>query len=144
MDGPFQQSVRADVLLEPFNGAPQNFLEPYAVSGNGFACTVESSGVRRNELGIGSLFDGDSTLVIFSGRPVTAFAGTFRVLDRNLAPIGGTINILLNTGESFTLAVPIGGTFFGITSAQPFTSMAVDSPQHSPPSSAATFEWIDD
>ncbi len=141
----FQQNIRADVLFEPFNGAAQNFFAPYPVSGNGYAYSVfaSSGSIRRDSSGLGSLSDATATTFTFTGRPVTAFAGTFRVLDQSIVPIGGTVNITLSTGDTFTVTVPVGGVFFGITTSQPFTSVAVDSPLHGP-SNNSTYEFIDD
>ncbi len=141
--GDFQQNVRADVLLEPFNGAAQDFFAAYPVTGNGYSFEVQPA-IRRDTAGIGSISDALSTQFVFTGRPVSAFAGTFRVLDHSGVSIGGTVNVMLSTGETFVVTVPVAGAFFGVTSTQPFTSVSLDSPLHSPPASNATFERIDD
>jgi hypothetical protein len=143
----FQQNVRADVLFEQFNGAAQNFNAPYPVSGNGYQFAVQSSqnGVRRDGNGIGSRDNDQPTQFVFSGggeRPVTAFAGTMRVVNEFSTSIGGTVTITLSTGEVFTLNVPVSGMFFGVTTAQPFTSLLVEAPHA--PGPAFILEWIDD
>jgi hypothetical protein len=115
------------------------------VSGGGYEYTVQSAnGFRRDASGVWTLFDGAPTEFVFTGRPVSAFAGTVRVVNESGVSIAGTVNVLISTGESVTFNVAAGGTFFGITSTQPFTALHVDSPVHGPPSSAATWEHIDD
>jgi len=53
--------------------------------------------------------------------------------------IGGRISVVTDTGESFTVAVPVAGQFFAITAARPFTSVTLNTV----PPGGGPFEAID-
>ena len=139
----FQQNIRADYIVEPFNGADSNGVPPIVVSGNGYAYTVDAFGfglIRFAAVGVGNASPTPGTRFTFTGKPVSAFGGTFRVANGSLASVGGTISIVTNTGETANLIVnPGAGSFFAITTTQPFTSVTFDTV---PP--GVNFEFIDD
>ena len=138
----FQQNVRADVLLEPFNGAAGP-NPPIVVSGNGYAYSVSQTTsaliVRNTTFGVGAQGSNAATRFTFTGKPATAFGGTFRRMDSNSVSIGGTISVLTDTGESFTVTAAVGGTFFGFTVTQPFSTVTLDTTVP-----GQGFEYIDD
>ncbi|HMN41225.1 MAG TPA: hypothetical protein PKE29_10295 [Phycisphaerales bacterium] len=141
-----QQNIRADSIVEPFNG-PDNFAlpAPFLVGGNGYAFSVDAFGfgLARFAYGIGNASPTAATRFTFTGKPVSAFGGTFRVVNLGLASIGGAISIATNTGETATLIVDPGaaGSFFAITTTRPFTSVTIDTV---PPGGNNSGEFIDD
>jgi|GEM_PF-4421264 len=140
----FQANIRANSILEPFNEPDDTALPSIAFSGNGFQATLDSEnpsfGVfRLSSVGAGSASPVEGTKFTFAGRPVSAFGGTFRVVNGGAVSIGGTISVVTDTGESFTVAVPVAGQFFAITAARPFTSVTLNTV----PPGGGPFEAID-
>ncbi len=139
----FQANVHADTLLEPFNGADAIMLPPIAVSGNGYAYTMSTTGAQQvfrfAAFGVGAQFSGDQGRIAFTGRPVSAIAGTFHVITPGLVGTTGQLDLLTNTGESFSVAIPAAGAFFGITTTVPFTSVTF-----TVNNGGATYESVDD
>ena len=140
----FQANVRADTLLEPFNGPDSfNTLTSIAVSGNGYAYSVGSNPVFRvDRLGgtVGATLDSSSTRITFTGRAASAFAGTLRIQNQANAPLAGTLVLTTDTGASFTVTVPAGPVFFGFTAIQPFTWVDIQTS----PAGGSRYEAIDD
>lgn len=137
----FQAATRANVLFEPFNG-PSGPVNGLQVSGTGYVYSVtQSIGsiAVRNAFGIGAQADNASTLFTFTGRPVSAFAGTLRRIDSNGVSIGGDLTLTTNTGESFAITTSVGGTFFGFTTSQPFSVVTLNTAV-----AGQGYEFIDD
>jgi len=140
----FQTNIRANSILEPFNGPDDPALPSIAFGGNGFQATLDSEiptfSIFRFGLGVGSASPSEGTTFTFTGRPVSAFGGTFRVINAVSASVGGTISVVTDTGESSTVAVPVAGQFFAITAARPFSSVTLNTV----PPGGGRFEVIDD
>jgi hypothetical protein len=111
------------------------------VSGNGYSYSAAAAGdtfIFRNATGVGAGNDTQATRFTFTGKPVTAFGGTFRREDPNGNSVGGTISVQTDTGESFSVSAAVGGTFFGFTTTQPFSTVTLDTTGN------ARYEYIDD
>ncbi len=139
-----QANIRANSILEPFNGPDSPAVPSIAFGSGGFQATLDSENpafgiFRTSTLGVGSASPAEGTKFTFTGRPVSAFGGTFRVNNGTLTSVGGTISVVTDTGESFTFPVPVAGQFFAITTARPFTSVTFNTVP-----AAIGFETIDD
>jgi hypothetical protein len=127
----FQQNIRADYILEPFNGPDTASLPaPIQVSGNGYVYSVApSSGMqtflRLASAGIAPSSNTPALQFTFTGKPVSAFGGTFRILNTSLVPVAGTINIQTNTGFNVNLLLNAGPAFYAFTTTEPFTSLTI-------------------
>lgn len=134
----FQESTRGNTFFEPFNGPDINAIASISMSGNGFSGVIQSDGAvvaRSSTLGVGT--NGfPATQFVFNGRPVSAFAGVFRVVNTSLASVGGIVTIETDTGESVSVFATPASTFFGFTTSQPFTSVFVNA--------TSNLEFIDD
>lgn len=136
----FQAATRGNPLLEPFNGPDGQNLPSVPVSGGGFAGTVSAGAfglIRSATFGVGCGSSGETMQLTFTGRPVSAFAGTLFVIDGGFAAVAGTVTLHTNTGETITAEVAAGGAFFGFTTSQPFTSLTIEAPPN------VTTEFID-
>ncbi len=140
----FQQNIRADFDVEPFDG-PDALAAPSIVGLGGYAYGVRSSSdvqVIRRASGVCATFYDQAVVFTFTGRPVTAFAGTFRLAIGPNSPtnIAGNFVVQTSTGLSFLVSVPAGGggTFFGFTSSEPFTSVVIADV------AGANYEFVDD
>jgi hypothetical protein len=136
----FQQNIRADAILEPFNGPDSLNLPPIMVAGNGYAFTVSAAHggtvIRRAD---GVSYNTDSALLYtFTGKPTTAFAATLRMDDFSLNSAGGTMRLQTDAGDDFMVTVAAGSTFFGFTNARPFTSITIT------PATSARIPFTDD
>jgi len=139
----FQQNVRTNTLLDALAGPADFFLASVAVSGGGYGCTLDCFPdfdlIRFGTVGVGAKNNGFATRVTMTGRPVSAFAATFRAANGGLVSVGGSMTVVTDTGESFTVNAAVGGTFFGFTTSRPFTTVTIDCGFGSP-----LFEFIDD
>ncbi len=138
----FQANTRANSILEPFNGPNSPNIPSIVFSGTGFSATVDVDnpifGLFRDPSGIGSASPNEGTQFTFTGRPVSAFGGTFLITDVIGVSVGGTMSFVTDTGESFSVPIPVAGTFFGFTTTRPFTVVTFNAPQ-----TGAAFEAID-
>jgi hypothetical protein len=142
----FRQSIVNDADYEPFPGGDDFSLDTPMFAGMaGYSYNLTSSSsqyVRRASERMYATAQDQALVISFTGRPVTAFAATFRVAQLFFQPqtLGGTVIVQTNTGLSFSVVVPPGpdGAFLGFTSTDPFTSVIVAD------AAGENFEFVDD
>ncbi len=106
----FQAASQGSLFFQAFGGPPNFNIPPTTVSGNGYTYTVNvtpgNAPLARTGHGLGPTSSADAGIITFSGKPVTAFAGTFVVEDGGTTGVAGSITVSTDTGESYTFSVP--------------------------------------
>jgi hypothetical protein len=139
----FQAHIRGDALIDNMNGTVGSLPTYSSGAAPGYAFTIDSTNgcglIRTPNISMASLCTSNSMRITMTGRPVTAFGATMRIMNGSYASVGGTLMIATNSGESFQIPVPGAGTFFGFTTTQPFTSLTIETVP-----AGSQYEEIDD